>query len=221
MSGRAADSEERRRVGTLSTTLALLALLWIAVTCVHAPAQDTGALAADGALRAACERALASLAPEEEPARRVTVALPEQAGPAVRALGATGRGDGVVALEAALERTARLALADAGPWLAESAARPVSEDASADGSTVAAFRAAHEAELRARLAEAAPARLGETGALDALARLRDEAGRLPLPRSLELDPVSLVTEQALDTFFDALGDEERHLREERRALGGG
>jgi hypothetical protein len=196
--------------------LALLGLLWIAVTCVHAPADDSASLGNDEPLRVACERVLASLAADGAAGRRVTVTLPHDVEPAARALRATGRGERVAALEAALERTARLALVDARPWLEAAAA-----GADSDGSSAAAFRAEHEGGLRDQVAAAAPARLAETGALDALEQVRGDAERLPLPRRIDLDLVSLVTDQAVTAFFDALGAEERHLRGEREALGGG
>jgi hypothetical protein len=42
-----------------------------------------------------------------------------------------------------------------------------------------------------------------------------------LPRDVALDLVSLVTDQAVASFFTALGEEELRLREESVALGRG
>jgi Protein of unknown function (DUF4197) len=211
-------------VRSLWMPLVLLGLLWIGLTCTHlAPNETTALSGVNELLGAACERALASLAPDPEPARRVLVSLPVELGPALRALHGTGMGGRVVALEAAVERTARLALADAKPWLEHAASSFAPEDpealisGSGDALSVA-FRAATEAELRAQLRPAAERRLGETGAFDALVGVRNGASRLPLPRTIELDLVSFVTEQAIAHFFVALAQEERQLREERMAL---
>ena len=205
--------------------LALLGLLWLAATCASQPAVQHAA--SDAAvvelLTSACNRALAALAPERETA---LAALPPEVGPALRALHGTGMGGRVVALETALERSARLALADTKPWLADAAARfapdgPESLLGGGDDAVSVAFRGATEADLRAQLAPAAERRLAETGAPAALASVRDGASRLPLPRPVDLDLVSVVTDRAVASFFTALAEEERRIRQERVALQGG
>ena len=165
---------------------ALAALAFVLLGCAPASVDGAAPAEAGAAQRVACERALASLA-AEGPQPTSFPSLPPEVGPALRALRGTGRGARVAALEAALERSARLALADAAPCAEEVAA---AED------------------LRARVAAAAPRRLAETGAPEALAELRDDASRLPLPRSVELDLVSLVTDHAVAVFFTALGREQ-------------
>jgi len=210
-------------VRSLWIPLALIGLLWLGLTCSHVPAQESVASSSvDELLVSACERALASLAPDPEPARRVPVSLPIEDGPAVRALHGTGRGARVLALEAALERSARLALAELRPWLVDAAGRFAPDDADAllsgpgDALTVA-FRKANESELRAQLSPAVERSLGPAGANEALAAVQDGARRLPLSRRVEPNLVSLVTENAISSFFTALAEEERRLREERVA----
>jgi hypothetical protein len=156
---------------------ALAALAFALLGCAPAAVDGAAPAEASESQRGACERALASLAPD--PAQPISFALPPEATPALRALRGTGRGARVAAFEAALERSARLALADAAPC---------SDDE------------VSEAELRARVAASAPQRLDETRAPEMLAELRDAASRLPLPRSLELDLVSLVTDRAVAIF---------------------
>ena len=204
--------------------LALLGLLWLGATCAQLPAQEATSLSgAHELLASACERALASLAPEPEPARRTPVSLPVEVGPALRALRATGMGGRVTALEAAVERAARLALSDAKPRLERAVAgfAPADPDAlisAGDDALSVAFRAASEAELREALKPAAEQRLAESGAFEALQGVRNGASRLPLPRDVPLDLVAVVTDQAVASFFTALADEERRLRQERVAL---
>jgi hypothetical protein len=211
-------------VRSLWMPVALLGLLWIGLTCTTVPAPESSALSsANEWVATACERALASLAPDPEPARRAPVSFPVEVGPALRALHGTGMGGRVVALEVVVERAARLALADVKPQLEQAVAAfsPEAPDALVAGSDDAlsvAFRAASEADLRAALRPAAEQRLGEAGAPDALQGVRDGASRLPLPRKIELDLVSVVTDQAVASFFTALTEEERRLRQERVAL---
>jgi len=203
--------------------VALLASLWLAATCAS-QTEAPGAAADAGAtelLTSACERALAGLAPDPEPP---PAALPPELGPAARALHGTGMGARVIALETALERSTRLALADAKPWLETAAAKFEPERAKladSDDALSAAFRSASERELREQLAPAAARHLEETGAPAALASVRDGASRLPLPRSIDLDLVSVVTDRAVRSFFDALAEQERRIRQERVALQGG
>ena len=202
--------------------LALLGLLWLGVTCAQRPpAPESAAPPGDVAtlLVGACQRALASLAPEREPAQQDPLALPPELGPALRALHGTGMGSRVDALETAVDRSARLALADTGPWLTDSAARFTPESGEtllggADDAVSSAFRDAREADLRAQLAPAAKRRLEETGAPAALADVRVRAGRLPLPRKVDLDLVSVVTDRAVASFFTVLAEEERRMRQE-------
>lgn len=210
---------------SVSLPVALLALLWAGLTCAHEPAADAQSSLASARelLASACERALTSLAPDAGPAPLAPVSLPAEAGPALRALRATGMGGRVAALEAAVERAARLALADARTDVERAVAGFAPEDAQAlvsgAGDALAvAFRAAAEAALRAPLAAAAEQRLGEAGAPAALEGVRNGAARLPLPRSVDLDLVSVVTDHALASFFIALSEAERQLRRERVAL---
>jgi hypothetical protein len=186
--------------------LALLGLLWLGATCGQRAALEAST-ADGGALRLACERALASLAGE-------TVALPPSAGPALRALRGTGRGARVDALEASLTAAAQRALADVSPWLLDAASRlPV--EPGAEEEAPAAFRAAHEDTVRAELAAAVDRALGPAGAQEALAAVRTDAANLPLPRDVDLDLVSYVTHWAAEGFFAALSVEARRLREAR------
>jgi hypothetical protein len=207
--------------------LALLGLLWAGLTCAQLPADEASALAgAQELLASACERALASLTPAPELEERTPVSFPVEVGPALRALHATGMGSRVAALEAAVERASRLALADAKPQLelAVAAFAPEQPEAlisAGDDALTVAFRAATEADLRAALRPAAVQRLAESGALEALQGVRNGASRLPLPRDVALDLVSVVTDQAVSSFFTALADEERRLRQERVALSDG
>lgn len=205
--------------------VALPVLVWAALTCAHEPrAGEISALAtAQELLASACQRALASLAPDAEAAPVAPVALPAEVGPALRALRATGMGARVTALEAALERASRLALVGARPDL-ESAVQgfaPEDPEGLISGESDAltgAFRAAAEAGLREPVAAAAEQRLAEAGVPAALDGVRDGTARLPLPRKVDLDLVSLVTDHALDSFFVALADAARQLRRERVAL---
>jgi hypothetical protein len=205
--------------------VALLVLLWAGLTCAHEPAADeiSSLSSAHELLASACERALAGLAPDAGPAPLAPVSLPAEVGPALRALRAMGMGGRVAALEAAVERAARLALADARPDLERAVEGFAPEDAQAlvsgEGDALsAAFRAAAEADLRAGLAAVAEQRLEDAGAPAALEGVRNGAARLPLPRKADLDLVSVVTDHALGTFFIALSDAERQLRRERVAL---
>jgi hypothetical protein len=210
-------------VRNLWRSLGLLALLGLALTCTQQPEPETTpAVGANELVAAACERALASLAPEPAAGGRTPVAFPVAVGPALRALHGTGKGGDVGSLEAAVDRAARLALGDVGPRVAEAAttfapADPEALDASSDDALTAEFRAKSEGELRAALHPAAEQRLAESGVREALARVRDGAARLPLPREIQLDPVALVTDQAIRIFFVALASEERQLRKERVA----
>jgi hypothetical protein len=205
--------------------VALLVLLWAGLTCAYEPrADEVSALtSARELLASACERALAGLAPDAEPGPFAPASLPAEVGPALRALRATGMGGRVAALEAAVERAARLALADVRPDLERAVAGFAPENADAlvsgEGDALSvAFRAAAEADLRARLAAAAEQRLEDAGAPAALEGVRNGAARLPLPRKVDLDLVSVVTDQALESFFIALSEAERQLRRERVAL---
>ena len=110
--------------------LALLGLLWAGVTCAQLPAEEATSLSgARELLASACEGALARLAPAPEPEERTPVSFPVEVGPALRALHGTGMGGRVAALEAAVERAARLALADAKPLLERAVAEFVSRAA--------------------------------------------------------------------------------------------
>ncbi len=202
-------------------------LIGIALACGHAalPAAG-GAERANELLRSACARALASLAPDAAGARRVSLELPAELAPALRALHGTGMGNRVDALEAALERAARLALQASQPWLEGAVARFAPADpelllSGPDDALAGAFRSAHEADLRAQLAASSERVLAEAGAFAALENVRAGAERLPLRRSIEPDLVSLVTEQALLDFFDALAEQEKSLRRERETASDG
>jgi hypothetical protein len=193
----------------------LFVLLWLGLTCAQPPPPGDAALAEPSVLLAgASEAALARLAPEAPGA--ASVSFPVTVGPALRALRATGRGDDVAALEAALDRAARLALADAKPDIARAVESFSPEDDEADA-LAASFRAAFEPELRAALRPAAEKRLAEAGVPGALEGVRNAAQSLPLPRDVSLDLVSIVTERAADSFFNALADAAERLREERVA----
>src|SRR5262245_20995810 len=206
--------------------LALLALLWL-LTCATPPvvreSVGEGAAPADVAtlLSGACERALASLAPDRAP--RASVEFPPVVEPALRALHGTGMGGRVDALDAAVGRAALLALADVRPELDRRVAAfaPASSEAAdggADDAVSVAFRTASEEDLRSTLRRAAEPRLAEVGAHDALEGVRNGASRLPLPRAVDLDLPSVAADEALRRFFVALADEERQLRKERVAL---
>jgi hypothetical protein len=201
----------------MRSLFALLVLLWIGLTCSNLPKGDVAPVAAEPApLASATEAALARLAPDAAPGV-APVSFPAGAGPALRALRATGRGDEVAALEAALDRAARLALADAKPRVVEAAAAFPSGDSPDAGGLAESFRADFEPGLRAALQPAAEQRLEEAGAPAALEGVRNAAGRLPLPRDVSLDLVSIVTDRAVAGFFNALADELRRQREERVA----
>ena len=209
------------------TSLRLLLLIGVALACRHPalPAADA-AERANELLRSACERALASLAPDAAGARRIPLELPAELAPALRALRGTGMGSRVDAFEAALERAARLALQASRPWLESAAAGFAPADpevllSGPDDALAGAFRSAHEADLRLQLAASSERVLTEAGAFTALENVRAGAQRLPLRRSVEPDLVSLVTEQALLDFFDALAEQEKSLRREREAASGG
>lgn len=205
---------------SLWTALVLLGLVWLGLTCARLPKDDASSLAtAQELLAQACERALERLAPRGDPAG-APVAFPAEVAPALRALRATGMGGRVDALEAALEQTARLALADAREALDEAVEGFAPEDPEAlvagggDALSVA-FRAAAEAAFRARLGAAAAERLDGSGAAAALEGVRNGASRLPLARDVPLDLVAMVTDHAVDRFFIALSEAERQLRKER------
>jgi hypothetical protein len=202
----------------MRSLLALVVLVWLGLTCANLPAEESALAPERARLATASEAALARLGPDAAPAAAPPVPFPPDAGPALRALRATGRGEEVAALEAALERAARLALADAGPRVAEAAAGfDPSASAAPGAEALASFRAAVEPELRAALEAAAAQRLGDAGAPAALEGVRNAAGRLPLPREVSLDLVSIVTDQAVASFFNALADELRRLDGERVA----
>jgi hypothetical protein len=190
----------------------LVVLLGLGLTCAQPPASERAAAEPSALLAGASEAALARLAPETSGA--APVAFPVSVGPALRALRATGRGDDVAALEAALDRAARLALADAKPEIARAVDAFAPDDAEA---LVPSFRAAFEPELLAALRPAAEKRVADAGAAGALEGVRNAALRLPLPREVSLDLVSVVTEWAADSFFNALADAAERLREERVA----
>jgi hypothetical protein len=190
--------------------LALLGGLWFGVACAQPPEDDAVAAGApDGVLVSACERALADLAPEATSGTGSAVAFPLEVLPLFRALRATGMGARVTALEAAVDRAARLALADVRPRIQEAVARFAAEKDEHDS---AAFRAASETELRAALLPAAEQHLAGAGASEALEGVRNGASRLPLPREVALDLPSLVADRALARFYAALGEAERRLR---------
>jgi hypothetical protein len=202
----------------------LLGLLWGGLTCTNLPAGDGSSLAtAQELLASASERAFARLAPKDASSPRVAVSFPTEVGPALRALRATGRGGRVVALEAAVEQTARLALEDVRPALEEAVegfapVDPAALVTGADDALSSAFRAAVEPDFRARLAAAAAQRLEGSGAAAALEGVRNGASRLPLPRDVDLDLVAVVADHATSSFFIALSDAERQVREERLAV---
>jgi hypothetical protein len=206
----------------LPSLAALLALLWIGLTCTHVPAREPSSPGAERTLLAgASEAALARLAPDGAAAAAPPVSFPADASVALRALRATGRGDEVAALEAALDRAARLALADGKPQIERAVEAFAVEDGETEGgdALAASFRAAFEPDLRAALQPAAAQRLAEAGAPAALEGVRNAAGRLPLPRDLSVDLVSIVTDRAAASFFNALADEAERLRQERVARG--
>lgn len=210
---------------SLWTALVMFGLLWLGLTCARLPKDDASSLAtAQELLAEACERALSRLG-EDAAAAGAPLAFPADVAPALRALRATGMGGRVDALEAALEQTARLALADARGEL-EDAVKGFSPEelealvAGGGDALSVAFRAASEADFRARLATAAAERLEDSEAAAALEGVRNGASRLPLPRDVPLDLVALVADHATERFFIALSDAERQLREERVALHG-
>jgi hypothetical protein len=197
----------------------LVGLLLLAVACAHAlrpAARESAALRE--LLGPAVARSVERLGREggfdDEPAY---IGLAEQLGPAARALHGVGMGARVVALESALARAAERATAEVGPWLREEAEdfSPVDADAllaGPPGAVTQAFRAAVEGELDERLRAAAERADEGSGVADALARLRDAAARLPLPREVALDPPSFVAERVRTAFFALLADEELRLR---------
>jgi hypothetical protein len=196
----------------------------IALTCARAPAGEAPLPEdANELLRAACAGALASLDPERAEARHATVALPAELEPTLRALHGTGMGARVEALDSELSRAARLALRGVKPWLedAVTAFVPPTPLPDTEDALTVAFRAAQEAELRAQLTPAAGRALAESGAQGALDSVRAGAQRLPLRRAVELDLVSVVTEWARVSFFDALAEQEKSLRQQRETLRGG
>jgi hypothetical protein len=199
----------------------LVVLVWIGLTCAQRPADQGSALAPPRVLLAgASEAALARLAPDAAPAVDAPVSFPAGADVALRALRATGRGDDVAALEAALDRAARLALADAKPHIERAVESFEADDEETEAEALAgSFRAAFESDLRAALQPAAEQRLADAGAPAALEGVRNAAGRLPLPRDIQVDLVSIVTERAAASFFNALADEAERLRQERVARG--
>jgi hypothetical protein len=198
----------------------LVVLLWIGLTCAQPPAPEDAALGPPSALLVvASEAALARLAPDAAEAGAPPVSFPVTVGPALRALRATGRGDDVAVLEAALDRAARLALADAKPAIARGVESftPEDDENLGAGALAASFQTVFEPELRAALQPTAEQRLGEAGAPAALEGVRNAARSLPLPRDVSLDLVSVVTERAADRFFNALADEAEQLHQERVA----
>ena len=203
--------------------LALFASL-IALTCARAPAGEPQPLEdPDGLLSTACEGAFTRLDPERTDATPGTFELPVELAPTLRALHGTGMGARVDALDAGLERAARLALRETRPWLegAVKSFAPAAQPTDGGDALSVAFRAAREAALRAQLTLAAGDVLVESGARGALDSVREGAQRLPLRRAAELDLVSVVTERALARFFSALAEQERSLREQRETLRGG
>jgi hypothetical protein len=203
--------------------LALFASL-IALTCARAPAGESQPLEdPNGLLYTACEGAFTRLDPERTDGAPGTFELPVELAPTLRALHGTGMGARVDALDAELERAARLALRETKPWL-EGAVKgfaPAAQPTGGDDALSVAFRAAHEAALRAQLRLAAGDVLVGSGARGALDSVREGAQRLPLRRAAELDLVSVVTERALARFFSALAEQEKSLREQRETLRGG
>jgi hypothetical protein len=196
-------------------------LLAFALACAQAPPSAAGSEEAVGELlRVATERALARFAGPE--AEAGGAALPAELGPLARALHGTGMGDRVLELERALGLGAGRAIAENATWLEREAARFEPRDAGAllagppDAATLA-FRAEVEDDLRERLRPAVERALGETGAEQALARVREGAARLPLPRDAEIDLVALTREQALAAFFMALAEEEGRIRRDPAA----
>jgi hypothetical protein len=127
-------------------------------------------------------------------------------------------------LESALARAAERATAEVGPWLREEAedfspGDPDAVLAGPPGTVTQAFRAEVEGELAERLRAAAQDAVDDAGVPDALARVRDGAKRLPLPREIELDPPEFVAQRAHAAFFAVLVEEEVRLR--ATAGGGG
>jgi hypothetical protein len=193
----------------------------IALTCARAPAGEVQEAPDENQLlRAACAGALASLDPDRAQAEHLTVELPVALEPTLRALHGTGMGGRVDALDVALERAARLALREEQAWLesAVTSFAPPTPLPGTDDALSAAFRTAHEAELRARLALTTGPALEGSGARDALESVRAGATQLPLRRPVELDLVSAVTERALVRFFAALAEQEKSLRQQRETI---
>jgi hypothetical protein len=202
------------------TWLRSLALLALAIACGHAllPAARSTAAVSE-LLGVAVERSVARLGREGgyEDEASARTPLPVQLGPLGRALRGTGMGERVSALEAALNRAAERATAELGPWLREEAARFVPAEPAAvlagppDAATLA-FRAAVDPGLEERHRQVAKLAVADAGLPEALARVRQGAARLPLPRDVSLDPVALVCERVRVAFFAVLADEEARLR---------
>jgi hypothetical protein len=202
------------------TLARVVGLLLLAVACGHAllPAVRDGAALRD-LLGVAVERSVARLAREggfeEETAARIDLAT--QLGPLARALHGMGMGPRVIALESALDRAAERATAELGPWLREEAGRYAPADPTAvlagppDAATLA-FRASVEPGLAERLRPAVERAVADAGVPEALARVREDAARLPLARDVPFDPVALVNERVRVAFFAVLADEEARLR---------
>lgn len=212
----------RIRLRVFSSSVAASMAL-IALTCARAPAGEARLPEeANELLRAAWAGALVSLDLKRAEARDATVALPAALEPTLRALHGTGMGGRVEALDSELSRAARLALREVKPWLedAVTAFVPPTPLPDTEDALTVAFRAAQEAELRTQLTPAAGRVLAESSAQGALDSVRDGAQRLPLRRTVELDLVSVVTERALASFFDALAEQEKSLRQQRETLGG-
>lgn len=195
----------------------VLASAVVAGAC--APACEPTAPGRAGAeLRIACARALARLAPEEAADAQPPPALPSEIVPTLRALSGTGMGSRVAALEEAIERAARLSLREVAPEIESAAGSFTPPDGDTD--RVVAFRDEFEPELRALLAPAAARAADVAGADEALEAVREGAQRLPLRRSVDVDPVSLVTEAAVARFFGTLAEEERLAQEGEAARDG-
>jgi len=197
-----------------------VALGVLAIACGHAwlPAARASAALSE-LLGAAVERSVARLGREggfeENPLTRIE--LPAELGPLARALHGTGMGERVVALEAALNRAAERATAELGPWLREEAGRFVPPDpgavlAGAPHGATRAFQAAVAAPLAERLSPVVERALAAVGAPEALARVREGALLLPLPRNAELDLESMTSERVQATFFAVLAEEEAGIR---------
>jgi len=205
---------------TLGRTLAALVL---SLACAHAllPShadRDALRLRLVGAVERATARLAAPTACEAEPGARFDVAL--DLGPLARVLAATGRGERVDALEAALCEAGRRVSAGLAPWLAEAAAgfdAPDVETLLATGGATPALRAQLEGELASRVANEADAAVVAAGVPARLDRVGEAAKGLPLPRPVTLEPGAWLRAHWPDAFFAVVAEEEALALSEPRA----